>query len=308
MKRNLSTGSANLALLILVVVLAVAAGIAGWFILSPPSGDNQPREITAEIINQPRPAPARPRVTQQLTPEELQARQVSKTLAEFSGPLDRPAKDWLVYSGSGQDVRPRPEQSDLLAAVRPTEIEVPPAQAQEPTPPSLPEDQPPESSGTTTGGKPTTPEPTPAEAVDESAPTFSAEKAEPPGSSDQAKVYVVNVLSTQEPEKASTVLDKLSKAGYKVYQYETEVNGRKWLRVRLGFFASKDEAEKVGRKLAAEHNLPEPWIVTPGPQELARFRDQTPLPLGADTPRTAPPRPPESGEDYMSRTNSIYWK
>ena len=85
------------------------------------------------------------------------------------------------------------------------------------------------------------------------------------------KVWVANVLSTQDPNKLRETYDSIMKEKIVVYAYETEVKGEKWYRIRIGFFNSKAEAQEAGREMAGKYGLPEPWIVKPGPQELSKY-------------------------------------
>ena len=87
----------------------------------------------------------------------------------------------------------------------------------------------------------------------------------------QEKIWVVNTLSTQELDKVREVFTVLPKKDFAIYSYKTNVNGKEWFRIRVGFFTSRQEAEEVGQRLAKQYALPEPWVVRPGPQELATY-------------------------------------
>ena len=87
----------------------------------------------------------------------------------------------------------------------------------------------------------------------------------------QDKIWVVNTLSTRELDRVKEVFTALPKKNYAIYAYKTNVNGKEWFRIRIGFFTSRQEAEEVGQRLAKEYALPEPWVVRPGPQELATY-------------------------------------
>jgi cell division septation protein DedD len=91
-----------------------------------------------------------------------------------------------------------------------------------------------------------------------------------PGKSNGA--WVVNVLSTKDMTILRKTFDALIETPHQVYSYQAKVKGENWHRIRVGFFETREEAERVGRQLSAKHNLPKPWLVKPGPQELERFR------------------------------------
>lgn len=85
--------------------------------------------------------------------------------------------------------------------------------------------------------------------------------------------WVINVTSTTEASDAERVFNKLRNSGHKVYSYQAEVEGRIWHRVRIGFFPNQAEAREVGEALAKQHNLPTPWVVRPGPDELKTHKN-----------------------------------
>lgn len=84
-------------------------------------------------------------------------------------------------------------------------------------------------------------------------------------------VWVINALSTQDGDKALDTLNSLINLPYQVYSYQKKIKGRNWYRIRVGFFFSREEAERVGRQLVKEHRLPPPWIVKPSPSEAAKY-------------------------------------
>ena len=120
--------------------------------------------------------------------------------------------------------------------------------------------------------------PSPAPAV-KPADTPTEKPAEAPAADatadkNKSRLWAVNILSTQEKEKLDDVLSKMKGSPYTVYTYSADVKGKTWLRLRVGFFSSREEAEKVGRELAARYNLDAPWIVRPGPIEIDTYGRQ----------------------------------
>lgn len=86
------------------------------------------------------------------------------------------------------------------------------------------------------------------------------------------KVYVINALSTQDGDVARKVMDELRGLPHRVYAYQTVVKGKNYYRIRIGFFDTYEEAASTGQKLSSRHKLPKPWIVTPGREELKKYR------------------------------------
>jgi cell division septation protein DedD len=88
------------------------------------------------------------------------------------------------------------------------------------------------------------------------------------------KVWAINALSSQDEDRVNDLLAALRAEGLHVYSYPAQVKGQTWLRVRVGFFESRAKAETVGRRVAKKHELPEPWIVMPGPSELDKYYEE----------------------------------
>jgi cell division septation protein DedD len=86
------------------------------------------------------------------------------------------------------------------------------------------------------------------------------------------RAWVINALSTQNEAEAHRTCEMLRDLPYQVYTYQAQVNGQPWHRIRIGFFASRQEARELGERLAKAHNLPSPWILKTNQQELARFQ------------------------------------
>ena len=83
--------------------------------------------------------------------------------------------------------------------------------------------------------------------------------------------WVLNVISTRDPEKARNIHELLAKSPYRIYTYKVEAQGSAWYRVRVGFFQSYSEAKKASEFLIKQFQMPEAWIVTAGPLELEQY-------------------------------------
>ncbi len=80
------------------------------------------------------------------------------------------------------------------------------------------------------------------------APKTETEKPPTPEVKDSAPRFVVQVGAYADAEKAREVRRKLEKAGLKTYTHVAETKDGKRTRVRLGPFATRDEAEKAADK------------------------------------------------------------
>jgi cell division septation protein DedD len=260
---------------ILVLLLFAATLAAGYFLFFHPYEIEPTDEIAAELAR-PRPvAPDQPSLTGQLSPEEIQKLNQAETVVQFASILDRPRFDWTVYTAErptpvfpaatedvpvAETVAREPTQPGMTASVTDSE----PIDQTAPVEPDIAETAPVDVA-----------EATPAEVAEAGPEEVASVNPEAGQVADtnvpRGKFWVINAMSTQEPEKAARTIASLQKTPHMVYQYEAEVKGQKWLRVRVGFFKDREEAERTGLQLAKEFDLPEPWIVTPGPLELAQY-------------------------------------
>ena len=82
-------------------------------------------------------------------------------------------------------------------------------------------------------------------------------------------VWVVNVLSATTNEKIIPVAIRLIKNGYPVYITRATVKGKDWMRLRVGFFKNKTEANTEGKKMMSLLNLDNSWAT-----KIAKERDE----------------------------------
>jgi len=83
-------------------------------------------------------------------------------------------------------------------------------------------------------------------------------------------VWAVNVLSATTNEKIIPVAIMLIKNGYPVYITRATVKGKDWMRLRVGFFKNKTEANTEGKKIMSLLNLGNSWVTKIG-KELEEF-------------------------------------
>jgi len=84
-------------------------------------------------------------------------------------------------------------------------------------------------------------------------------------------VWVVSVLSSTTDREIAPAAIKLIRNGYSVYITPVKVKGKDWMRLRVGFFNNKTEAEKEGKKIMNLVNLRDAWITKAGKEELEEF-------------------------------------
>ena len=84
-------------------------------------------------------------------------------------------------------------------------------------------------------------------------------------------VWAINVLSTTTNGKIIPVAIRLIKNGYLVYITRTKVKGKDWIRLRVGFFKNKTEADTEVKKIMTMLNLADSWIAKVGKKELGEF-------------------------------------
>jgi hypothetical protein len=85
------------------------------------------------------------------------------------------------------------------------------------------------------------------------------------------KFWVVNVLSATKTKEITPAAIKLVKNGYPVYITRARVRGKDWMRLRVGFFKDKAEANREGKKIVALLKRVEVWINKVEGDELEVF-------------------------------------
>jgi DedD protein len=105
------------------------------------------------------------------------------------------------------------------------------------------------------------------------APKQPVKKAPPPKKAPEKVVFkpwVVNVASFSQKKEAINFAKTVRSAGYTSYVTEITLNGVKWHRVRVGFFKTKAEANKVGEDLSRKFKQTGAWVVKPKRGELLK--------------------------------------
>ena len=72
-------------------------------------------------------------------------------------------------------------------------------------------------------------------------------------------LWVVNVLSTTANAEIVPPAVTLVKQGYPVYIVRANVKGKDYMRLRVGFFKNRSEADEVGKKIKEQLGFPDSW-------------------------------------------------
>jgi hypothetical protein len=83
--------------------------------------------------------------------------------------------------------------------------------------------------------------------------------------------WVINVLSTTTNRKIIPLTIKLVKNGYSAYLTHATIRGKDWIRLRVGFFNNKAEADAEKEKIRSILHLGDLWSVKLGPKEFEEF-------------------------------------
>lgn len=85
------------------------------------------------------------------------------------------------------------------------------------------------------------------------------------------KSWVVNAVSEPDMKKIVTQAVTLMKSGYHVYMVRAKVEGREWMRLRIGFYANRQDAARVGKEIMPMINAPTAWVTKIDQAELEKF-------------------------------------
>ncbi len=85
------------------------------------------------------------------------------------------------------------------------------------------------------------------------------------------KPWVVSLASFISRDEAERFEEDLDGAGYNAYVTETDVDGTRWHRLRVGFYSSEEEAREESKKLADRFDLHGAWIVRPDMKEVVSY-------------------------------------
>ena len=84
-------------------------------------------------------------------------------------------------------------------------------------------------------------------------------------------LWAANVMSARSHEEIVPLAVRLARGGFPVYMTRTQVKGQEWTRLRVGFFASRPEAQEAGRKIKETFRVEEPWVLKVNKEEHEEF-------------------------------------
>ena len=84
-------------------------------------------------------------------------------------------------------------------------------------------------------------------------------------------VWAVNVLSGTTNGQIIPAAIRLIRNGYPVYITRVKLEGKDWMRLRVGFFKNRTDADKETKKIMIILNLTDSWVTKVGKQELEEF-------------------------------------
>lgn len=99
------------------------------------------------------------------------------------------------------------------------------------------------------------------------------ETPKPPAKKAQYKPWAIHVASFTSMDEAQAIAHKLKQSKFNTYITEFNLKGRQWYRVRVGFYASEEEAKVVGKRISRSYNLSGIWTVKPMKQEVMTHLD-----------------------------------
>lgn len=82
--------------------------------------------------------------------------------------------------------------------------------------------------------------------------------------------WVVNVASFSTSSEAAVLSSRLKEAGFNVYLTEFTKDGKKWHRVRVGFYSTKRGAVQASKAIAAKHRVKSPWVAKAAKEEIIK--------------------------------------
>ena len=86
-----------------------------------------------------------------------------------------------------------------------------------------------------------------------------------------SELYGVNVYSSQKQEKIDSLVFPLIKEGLPTYITKAKIKGKEWIRLRVGFFKTRAEAEAAAARIKSIVTAKDAWVARLGPQECRQY-------------------------------------
>ena len=87
----------------------------------------------------------------------------------------------------------------------------------------------------------------------------------------QNRMWVVNALSISTEGEITPLAITLMKNGCNAYLTQATIKGKKWTRLRVGFFASRAEADAEKEKIKDLLQIGDPWSTKLTKEEFEEF-------------------------------------
>jgi DedD protein len=85
-------------------------------------------------------------------------------------------------------------------------------------------------------------------------PLPKTKETEASGKKEGTKGWTIQVNAYPDERSAKLLVDRLKNKGYNAYATDVRIRGKVWYRVRVGSYASREEAEKVEETLKSKEN------------------------------------------------------
>lgn len=79
--------------------------------------------------------------------------------------------------------------------------------------------------------------------------------------------WMVHIASFTSKGDAQSIVKRLKEGGYKVYLAESNIKGKRWYRVRIGFYQTEEGARTIGREISTKYHIKDIRIVKLGDKE-----------------------------------------
>ena len=80
--------------------------------------------------------------------------------------------------------------------------------------------------------------------------------------------WALHIASYAVVDETKSIVKKLKEDGYNAYITGFNLNGKKWYRIRVGFFQSEETAKAEGKKIARAYNIKGIWAAKPTKKEI----------------------------------------
>lgn len=84
-------------------------------------------------------------------------------------------------------------------------------------------------------------------------------------------LWVINILSSTKREKVIPVAIRLINEGYFVYITRATIKGKEWMRLRVGFFKSRNVTDIKGERIKGILRISDIWTTKTGNEEFQEF-------------------------------------